>query len=506
MTEKTATEKNVAGTKMAEKAATGTKITDRKKTAGKSSVKLKITAWITVLMAFLFLILLIFMLIISRQVVHQTAVGTLSRTVQSNLSEVELTGGSLEIGQGFSYSHSGVTTLIYSKNETLLAGQVPVAFTSKEPFQNGLTRTVESQGHQYLVMDLWRASGWEDGVWVRGLLEIPEYRETAKNLLLVALVALPAFLLLTALGGWLIVRRTFRPLDHIAKTASTINEARDLSGRIGLPPGKDEFSRLAAVFDGMFERLETSFDAELRFTADASHELRTPVSVIKGACEYAEKFDETPEERRETIAMIHRQADKMASTISQLLSMTRLEQGTEAVRMEPTDLAALVRSVCSDLSGLPEYSSGLPDHASGLPEYSSERPDYPPPPLLELEEGVIVQGDAGLLSRLLRNLIENAIKYGGPDVRIRITVGQSETEATLSVKDDGTGIPPEHQEKIWHRFYQVDAARSGAGGAGLGLAMVKQIAQLHGGTMTLNSAPGEGSDFTLHLPLPPASD
>ena len=133
MTEKTATEKNVAGTKMAEKAATGTKITDRKKTAGKSSVKLKITAWITVLMAFLFLILLIFMLIISRQVVHQTAVGTLSRTVQSNLSEVELTGGSLEIGQGFSSSHSGVTTLIYSKNETLLAGQVPVAFKGALP-------------------------------------------------------------------------------------------------------------------------------------------------------------------------------------------------------------------------------------------------------------------------------------------------------------------------------------------------------------------------------------
>lgn len=452
------------------------------KPSGKSSVKLKITAWITVLMAVLFVLLLTFMMIISRQVVHQTAVSTLTQTVRSNVSEVNWKDGSLQIGQNFSYSHSGVTTLIYSQSETLLAGQIPVTFTVKVPFESGSIRTVESQDQEYLVLDLWKPSGWDSGIWIRGIMAAPDYGETAGNLLIVAMIALPVFLILTALGGWIIVKRTFRPLEYIIEKVSTINEARDLSGRVGLPPGKDEFSALASAFDGMLYRLETSFEAERQFTADASHELRTPVSVIKSACEYAEKYDETPEERRETIEMIHRQADKMASAISQLLSMTRLEQGTETARFEQIDLPALAESVCSD--GNRSQSDA---HDTRI--------------LIDLEKNVTVSGDSSLLSRLLLNLTENAEKYSAPGSPIRISVRRENGEALLSVQDNGIGIPPEHQEKIWKRFYQVDPSRSGNNGAGLGLSMVQQIAEIHGGYMTLESIPGKGSTFTLHLPL-----
>lgn len=448
----------------------------------KSSVKLKITAWITVLMAVLFALLLIFMLTISRQVVHQTAVSTLTQTVRSNVSEVTWEDDSLQIGQNFSYSHSGVTTLVYSQAETLLAGQIPVTFTVKVPFESGSIRTVESQDQEYLILDLWKPSGWHSGIWIRGIMAAPDYGETAGNLLTVAMIALPVFLFLTALGGWVIVRRTFRPLEYVIQKVSTINEARDLSGRIGLPPGKDEFSALASAFDEMLSRLENSFEAERQFTADASHELRTPVSVIKSACEYAEKYDETPEESRETIAMIHRQADKMASAISQLLSMTRLEQGTESARFERIDLSALTESVCG------EEDRSLSDVCESRLHF-------------DLEKNVIISGDASLLSRLLLNLAENAEKYSAPDSPVRISVRREGREALLSVQDSGIGIPPEHQEKIWKRFYQVDPSRSGNNGAGLGLSMVQQIAEIHGGHMTLESVPGKGSTFTLHLPL-----
>ena len=441
------------------------------------SVKLKITLWITVLMAALFVLLLLFMLGISRQVVYQTAMQNLSDTVQNNVSEVTLTDGKLQLGEGFVYYHSGISVLVYSQNETLLAGQVPVTFVAQEPFESGRTRAVLSGNESYLVMDLWVPAGWDSGVWLRGVVEAPDYRSTVRNLLYVALFALPIFILLTAIGGWMIVKRTFRPLDTITKTASTINEARDLSGRIGLPPGKDEFSRLAAAFDGMFERLEASFEAERQFTADASHELRTPVSIIKGACEYAEKYDETEEERKETLDMIHRQADKMSSMIAQLLRMTRLEQGTEVARMEKTDLAQLARSVCTEQG------------------YDAEHVH------LEADKPVIVRADAALLSRLLQNLVGNAIKYGKPGGHVWISVRCAAGEALLSVRDDGIGIAPEQQEKIWQRFYQVDASRGDESGAGLGLSMVQQIAQIHGGRMTLESILGVGSDFTLHLPL-----
>ena len=360
----------------------------------KASIKLKITLLVTVLMAALFILLLIFMLVISRQArCIETSMQTLSRTVQNNLSQVSLQDGRLQIGENFTYSHSGVSTLIYSQSETLLAGQVPVTFTAKEPFRNGLTRTVESQGEPFLVMDLWMPSGWDDGVWIRGIMQMPAYEDTARNLVVVAMIALPVFLLLTALGSWMIIRRTFRPLEHITHTAATTNEARDLSGRIGLPPGSDEFSRLAAEFDGMFERLESSFEAERQFTADASHELRTPVSIIKSACEYAEKSDETPEDHQETIAMIHRQADKMTSTISQLLEHDTAGAGHRArPGMDIVDLGDFVRSACDEK---------FPDSGDGM--------------TFDLAENVTVRADIALLTRLLDNLLENAFEYGKPD-------------------------------------------------------------------------------------------
>ena len=298
------------------------------------SVKSKITILLTLLMAGLAVLLLIFMLFISNSVATQTAMDQLNETVHSNLAYVEVTDRKPVISEGFSYFQNGISTLIYSQNEALIAGQIPVSFQAEIPFENGFIRTVDSTDGQYIVLDLWLASDWQSGVWLRGLMEAPNNESLARNLLFISLIALPIFILLAALGSYFITKRAFQPLDHITATAEAINEAKDLSGRIGLPEGGDEFSRLAADFDQMFERLEHSFEIEKQFTADASHELRTPVSIIKGACEYAEKYDETLEDHAETISMIHRQADKMASLISQLLSMTRMEQGTENTLME----------------------------------------------------------------------------------------------------------------------------------------------------------------------------
>lgn len=443
----------------------------------KYSVKIKLTAWLTLLMVLLAILLFTFMLVISSTVSSHTAMSQLSQTVRRNLTEVSMEQDKLNFGDGFSFYRNGVSTLIYSQSEALLAGQLPVSFTAEEAFQNGLTRTVSTGDGQYLVLDLWLPMGWENGVWVRGLMETPDNRLIARNLLLVSFAVLPAFVILAALGSCLIVKRAFAPLDTISSTAAAINEARDLSRRIALPPGRDEFSRLADTFDQLFERLERSFEAEKQFTANASHELRTPVSIIKGACEYAEKYDETLEERQETISMIHRQAVRMSDLISQLLSITRLDQGTELTRLETVDLGKLLRLLC-------------------------EEHNYDPRRLtLEVPEGVTAWADPALLSRLAQNLIDNAFKYGKPNGHVWVSAGRSETEVFLQVQDDGIGIARDQQKKIWQRFYQVDPSRGSEGGAGLGLSMVEQIAQAHGGYMTLDSVPDAGSIFTLHLPV-----
>lgn len=442
----------------------------------KSSVKLRITLWLTLMMVLLSGILLFFMLSVSSSVVEHTARDQLSQMVQSNLDQISYEDNTLELGEGFHFYHSGVSTLVYSKNQALLAGQLPVSFKTDEPFQSGVIRTVEAMDTSFLVLDFWMPETWETGLWVRGVMEVPDSSQTARNLLLVALLAMPTFIALAALGGYLILRGSFRPLDKITATATAINEAKDLSQRIGLPPKRDEFSRLATTFDELFGRLERSFEAEKQFTADASHELRTPVSVIKSACEYSRKYDETEEERLESLDTIERQANKMTNLISQLLSMTRLEQGTERARFETVDLGKLTEELCSEHS------------------YDTERLT------LELLENVTVKGDAALLSRLIQNLIDNAFKYGRSDGQVWVSVSKKDREILLSVRDNGVGIPSEEQEKIWHRFYQVDPSRNGEGGAGLGLAMVRQIARLHGGYMTLESVPDVGSAFTLHLP------
>ena len=310
------------------------------------SVKVKITVWMTMLMAILAAFLMVLMMFLSDSIATGTAMEQMTRIVRGNLDWVEIREGKLHLEEGFVFYQDGVSTLVYGKNGSLLAGQVPVTFTTSEAFQNGIVRTIDNGGNPYMILDVWVPSDWESGVWVRGVMEEPDTQELTDYLFRIALIALPAFMLLAAIGSYRIIRKALRPLDTITATAEAINEAKDLSGRIGLPEGKDEFSRLASDFDHMFERLEHSFNAEKQFTADASHELRTPIAIIKGACEYAKKYDETPEDHQETISMIHRQAERMNILVSQLLSMTRMEQGTEKAHMEEWQLGDLIQFIC----------------------------------------------------------------------------------------------------------------------------------------------------------------
>lgn len=440
------------------------------------SVKVRMAVWLTVLMALLWGVLLAFMMSISTRVALHIAQSQLLSSVREALPQVGFQEGKPVLAEGFPFYENGVSLLVYSREQSLLAGQVPVSLSLSgvEGFESGVVRT--APGGLYLVLDVWLPAGWESGLWLRGLMEVPAARDSTQNLLRTALAALPLFILMAALGGYIIARRAFRPLDSITATAAAITESRDLSLRIGLPPGPDEFARLAATFDRLFARLEESFEAEKQFTADASHELRTPVSIIKGACSCALRYDETEEERLETLHIIGRQADRMARLIGQLLAMTRLEQGTEGLQPERLRLDELVEDHCR--------------------EQGYERLQ------LTLDEPVWVWGDGILLVRLLQNLMENAYKYGGADGLVRVSLTAGQEEVLLSVQDEGPGIAPEQQDKIWQRFYQVDPSRSDEGrGAGLGLSMVRQIARLHGGDVGVESSPGRGSTFTLRLPL-----
>lgn len=449
----------------------------------KLSIKSKLTIWYLLLMLLMASLLLGFLWTISDSVSSHTSMEQLDQTLRRNIGQISIEADeSIAIGEAFTFYEDGVYTLIYSQGEALLAGQVPVAFTAEEPFQNGLTRLVSAGDTQFYVLDFQVPLSWESSVWVRGVLEVSQNIQVLRNLMSVAFVVMPIIILCAGLGGYLIVRRAFRPMERIISTAKDINEASDLSLRVEVPSGNNEFTRLAHTFNQMFSRLEMSFEAERQFTADASHELRTPVSVIKSACEYAEGFCDTKEEQDETIAMIHRQADKMTRLIEQLLSITRLEQGTRIRPNKTVNLTKIVETVCKDQP------------------YTQERL------ICQAEPEIHVQADESLIIRLLQNLIDNGFKYGKPEGHVWVSLERDSKEIGISVRDDGIGIKKEDQEKIWQRFYQTDPSRSGNEGAGLGLSIVQYIARVHGGFMTVESVPELGSTFTFHLPLKKQND
>ena len=289
---------------------------------------------------------------------------------------------------------------------------------------------------------------------------------------------LPGVVVASAVGGYFITRAALKPIDEITKMSDEISEGRDLSRRLNMRNVTMEAYILAQSYDKMLERLERSFDMEKQFTSDASHELRTPTAVIISQCEYAQEHDVTPDEFRDTISIIKRQARRMNAMVSQLLSFARMEQGTQKVKLEHADISDIVEAVCEEQA---ELNPGVDFQCA-------------------IDPGICSNVDITLMSRLVENLITNACKFGGKHVKVGLY--EEDGQIYLFVRDDGIGISPENQKKVWDRFWQAEPSRSDnrQGSNGLGLSMVREIAKLHRGEMSLQSAPRQGSTFTLKMP------
>lgn len=319
-----------------------------------------------------------------------------------------------------------------------------------------------------------------DDIWIVGLLPEDSMANVTTSVVRLTCAGLAVIVFLAALGSCVIIGRSLRPLRRITESAREITDGSDLSRRIQLSPGRDEVHELADTFNDMMGRLERSFDAERQFTSDASHELRTPVTVILAECEMAEKMPEDTEAVQESVTEIHKQARKMSELIGKLLAYTRLEQGTRRIDREELDLSGLVEDVCEEQRTVAARNIKIECEAS---------PD------------VLVNGDVALLISLVQNLVTNAVKYGKDGGHVWVKVYSEGSKACVSVRDDGIGIGEEDLACIWNRFYQADRSRSDESrGIGLGLSLAQQIARLHGGRITASSRPGEGSEFIFSMP------
>lgn len=287
------------------------------------------------------------------------------------------------------------------------------------------------------------------------------------------------FLLGLAGGAW-VAARAIRPIDAISATAQRIS-AGDLAQRINVADTDSELGRLAAVLNTTFARLESSFTQQARFTADASHELRTPVSVILTQTQTCLARERGSAEYKESLEACQRAAQRMRRLTESLLELARLDAGEEPLRRERFDLGRVARESAELIRPLAAQRKVTLETDLALAECA---------------------GDAEHVAQVVTNLLSNAIHYNRESGTVTIAVRLEGDQGILRVSDTGSGIDAEDQPHIFERFYRADKSRARAEGrTGLGLAICKAIVDAHGGSIEVESRPGSGSTFTVRLPL-----
>ena len=365
---------------------------------------------------------------------------------------------------------------IYNQDGTLLVGLQPQFTRILPDFQDMEIQNYIFNGRLFYTFDRLVHTDGQD-VWVRGCVPALTPEDTVNSMARSMFLLMPLMVVFMLAGGFLIIRHALRPLQDMIQEADRIGSGEDLSIRISVPDSSDEISALGNTFNRMLTRLQQSFQRERQFTQDASHELRTPISVILAQCELEMDGDMTREEYADAFSMIRRQTNKMHCLTENLLQLCRLESGHQKMDSQPFNLSGLVTELVEEQKLLhPET------------EYQCH-----------IALSITFTGDRQLLGQAITNLLNNAWKYGKGPICTNLSVigGQ----ICLSVQDHGNGISQELLEKIWDRFYQADSSRTSSrfSGFGLGLPITRQIISLHGGTITVKSSPEEGTIFLIFL-------
>jgi signal transduction histidine kinase len=342
---------------------------------------------------------------------------------------------------------------------------------------------------RFLAMRV-EAAGPEIG----GLLVATPTREVTfgpAQLLRSMLLVAPVILIGAALVGYWLAGTTLRPVQGIMDEVEAISDGRSLHRRLAVPRSGDEMARLALTVNGMLARLEKSFASLHRFTADASHELKTPLMVLRAGVERALVHPGTPGEILQSLDETLAQINQMTEMVENLLTLARADEGRAPLAVEESDLRELLSDV-TETAGMLGESAGI--------SVSSDMPDQP----------VRLPVDRHRIQEMLLNLVTNAIKYTPPGGTVYLGLDDQDGVVSFTVRDSGIGIAPGDLPHIFDRFWRADSARTRTGerpGAGLGLAICKWIAEAHGGRIDVVSRPGRGTTFTVTLPweAPPAA-
>ena len=438
------------------------------------SIKARITLWYAALLVAICVVAICFLFLISQHAQTVYCRDTLQSAMVVILDEMEVEHGIIEIDSDID-EVPNVYAALFELDGSLVYGRQRV----DAPFDQGAVRAVQSGGHSWMILDELVEVPDHAPIWVRLCMSADLSAGVSQTTARMGLLLLPLLAAAALCGGYLITKRALAPVVQMTQTASAIADGGDLSQRSALEgygADGDELHALADTLEEMLSRLEESFEREKRFTSDVSHELRTPLNAMRTQGEYALSRD-LMDEKDEAIARMLEKNEEMRVLVDQLLLLARLEAGSLPME-DIVELAQVIESVAEDLEPVAQER--------GMRIETALQP-------------VGIRGNRALITRAVANLTDNAIRYGREGGFVRISLESEGGHVLLRVTDDGEGLKQQALAHVFERFWRGDSARS-TQGTGIGLSIVQLTARAHGGDAMAESAPGQGSCFTLRLP------
>ena len=472
------------------------------------SITLRITLWSALILIALELMTFLVFRLVSGSILEKTVRGYLLSSVNENTDKIEFYraenskgsedadnmlirygDGWLEIDDDFLDEINDVQSALYASDGTMLYGKNPIARQMEKEgfFSSRIYKYKAVMGSNWYVYDRKLSGRGLEDLWIRGVVTLSSEEMQLHDIIRTAMFFVPALLLAGIIGAWMTAKQALYPVRRIEKTVSEITQGKDLDRRIDVAGIDRELYDLATAFNNMFDRLEHSFETEQQFTSDASHELRTPMAVIMAQTELALEKPRTQDQYRQALQVIQRQGRQMNTLIASMLDYTRLELRPDNYPLSDLDYTKLLNSLADDMSLINYKNITLS---------------------AEIEEGVHIKGNDFLLERAVRNLIDNAYKYGNENGKILVKMFLNpENTAECRVIDDGPGIPQDEIEHIFDRFYRGSSYKSGrVPGSGLGLSIVSKIAEIHNGSIRAENFGKEGASGSTFILSIPCSD
>jgi signal transduction histidine kinase len=440
-------------------------------------LRYKMTIWYTLMSLVLLVGFSMGLYFVTQRSLESALVSEMKLAQEQLIVQVENENGNFKYENEVPVSSSVAYLITNEKGEKLLSSAKQTPPITQIPWEDGIVRSISLEGQRFLLRDSQLLDEENFPIRMRMTASLKNIESTLQTIRSISYVIIPLMMAMAAFGGLIISKRSLLPIHSIVSSAQVIT-AGDLSERIPETTGKDEVGELITTINHMLNTLEAAFEREKRFTSDASHELRMPVSVIMAYAESLLADARVSQEDQQAIQTILIESRHMERIITQLLMITRGQADRYSLCMEDLSVAQIVQSVGE------QYEDLMREKNITL------QTDIPP--------GLNIKGDLSLLSQLLLNLIENAVKYGKQDGYVRISAEMADNLVSIKVRDNGIGIPVESLPHLFERFYRVDTSRDRSG-TGLGLSIAAWIAKAHGGEIRVESKLGQGTCFTVLL-------